>query len=63
MRNISKHFSGGGTLLNSIMDIHSIKADGGADQNLIAVDVSWAVKVFYFAEIINEWPLNGKKPV
>ena len=44
MRNISKHFSGRGVLLNSIMDIHCSKAEGGVDQNCMA----------HFAEVLNE---------
>ena len=54
MRNISKyHFSGEGVLL--IMDIHYSTAEGGAEQNLIVLDVmGGAVKVFQFAEVINE---------
>ena len=53
---ISKHcFSGGGVLLNSIMDIHCCTAEGGADQNRMVVDVrGGAVKNFHFAEVINE---------
>ena len=56
MRNISKyHFSGEGVLLNSIMVIHCSKAEGGADQNRMAVDERGrAVKNFHFAEVINE---------
>ena len=56
MRNISKyHFSGEGVLLNSIMDIHYSTAEGGAEQNRMVVDVmGGAVKVFHFAEVINE---------
>ena len=43
------------------MDIHCSKADGRAVQNRLAVDVrGGAVKKFYFAEVINEWPLNGR---
>ena len=43
------------------MDIHCSKADGRAVQNRMAIDVSGgAVKNFYFAEVINEWPLNGR---
>ena len=62
MRNISKyHFSGEGVLLNSIMDIHCSTAEGGVDQNWMAVDVRGGeVKIFHFAELINEWPLNGR---
>ena len=62
IRNISKyHFSGEGVLPNSVMDIHCSTAEGGADQNRIAVDVrGGAVKIFHFAEDINEWPLNGR---
>ena len=38
MRNISKHhFPGGGVVLNSVMDIHSSKAEEGPDQNRMAV--------------------------
>ena len=56
MRNISKyHFSGEGVLLNSIMVIHCSKAEGGADQNRMAVDERGrAVKNFHFVEVINE---------
>ena len=56
MRNISKHhFSGGGVLLNSILDIHCSTAEGGADKNRMAVDVrGGVVKIFHYAEIINE---------
>ena len=40
MRNMSKyHFSGERVLLNSIMDIHYSAAEGGADQNWMAVHV------------------------
>ena len=40
MMNISKyHFSGERVLLNSIMDIHCSTAEGGADQNRMAVHV------------------------
>ena len=40
MRNISKyHFLGERVLLNSIMDIHYSTAEGGADQNRMAVHV------------------------
>ena len=50
MRNISKHhFSGGGVLLNSIMDIHCSAEEGGADRYRMTVDVrEWAVKSFHF---------------
>ena len=56
MRNILKyHFSGERVLLNSIMDIHYSTAEGGAEQNRMVVDVmGGAVKVFHFAEVINE---------
>ena len=56
MRNLSKYnFSGEVVLLNSIMDIHCSAAEGGADQNRVAVDVRrGAVKIFHFAEVINE---------
>ena len=56
MRNISKHhFSGGKVLLNSIKDIHCSTAEGGADQNGMAVDAGrGAVKIFHFAKDINE---------
>ena len=56
MRNISKHhFSGGKVLLNSIKDIHCSTAEGGADQNGMAVDAGrGAVKIFHFAKAINE---------
>ena len=62
MRNISKHhFSGGGVLLNSIMDLHCSATEGGADQNQMTVDVrGGAVKVFHFAEVINKCSLNGR---
>ena len=62
MRNISKlHFSGGGVLLNSISDVNCGTAERGADQNRLALDVrGGAVKRFHFAQIINEWPLNGR---
>ena len=62
MRNISKyHFLGEGVLLNSILDIHYSTAEGGADQNWMAVDVKGgAVKNFHFAEVINELTLNGR---
>ena len=47
------HFTGEGVLLNSIMDIHYNTAE--ADQNHLAVDVRGeAVKMFQFAEVINE---------
>ena len=61
IRNISKyHFLGEGVLLNSIMDIYCSTAEGEADQNRMAVDVrGGAVRSFHFAEVINEWPLNG----
>ena len=40
MRNISKyHFSDERFLLNSIMDIHYSTAEGGGDQNRMAVFV------------------------
>ena len=49
------HFSGEGVLLNSVMDIHCSTAEGGADQNRMAVDVrGGAVKSFHFAEVISE---------
>ena len=49
------HFSGVGVLLNSVMDIHCSTAEGGADQNQMAVDVRGeAVKSFHFAEVISE---------
>ena len=56
MRNISKyHFLGRGVLLNSIIDIHYSKAEGGADQNCMAVDIKGeAFKSFDFAKVINE---------
>ena len=56
MRNISKHhFPGGGLLLSSIMDIHCSTAEGGADQNRMAIDVRGrAIEIFVFAEVINE---------
>ena len=49
------HFLGEGVLLNSVMDIHCSTAEGGADQNQMAVDVrGGAVKSFHFAEVISE---------
>ena len=62
MRNIPKyHFLSEGVLLNSIMDIHFSKAERGADQNRMGVNVrGGAVTIFYFAEVINEWPLTGR---
>ena len=40
-------FLGEGVLLNSIMDIHCSTAEGGTDQNWMAVDVrGGAVKFF-----------------
>ena len=56
MRNIPKyHFLSEGVLLNSIMDIHFSKAERGADQNRMGVNVrGGAVTIFYFAEVINE---------
>ena len=56
MKNISKHhFSGGIVLLNSIMDTHFSTAERGAGQNRMLVDVrEGAVKIFHFAEVINE---------
>ena len=55
MRNISKyHSSGGEVLLNSIMDIHCSAAEGGTDQNRMALNVKGGVvKIFLFAEVIN----------
>ena len=51
-------FSGEGFLLNSMMGIHCSTAERGAEQNRMAVDVrGGAVKIFHFAEVINEWPL------
>ena len=48
-------FSGEEVLLNSLSDIHCITAEGGADQNRMAVDVrGGAVRIFHFAEVINE---------
>ena len=50
-----RSISGEKVLLNSIMAIHCSTADGGADQNQMAVDVrGGAVKIFHFAGIINE---------
>ena len=62
IRNISKyHFSDEEVPLNLIMDIHCSTAEGGADQNRMAVDVrGGTVKIFHFAEVINKWPLNGR---
>ena len=56
MSNISKnHFSGEEILLNSIMHIHCNTAEGGTDQNWMAVDErGGVVRIFYFAEVINE---------
>ena len=53
---ISKYcFSGGGVLLNSIMDIHGCTEEGGADQNRMVVDVrGGVVKSFHIAEVITE---------
>ena len=49
MRNILKyHFSGERVLLNSIMDIHYSTAEGGADQNQIAVHVRGGVAIGSF---------------
>ena len=55
MRNILKYyFSDEGLLLNSIMDIHCSTAEGGTDQNWMAVDLrGGAVKTFHFVEVIN----------
>ena len=54
-------FSGEGLLLNLIMDIHCSAAEGGAGQNRMAVDMRGrVVKIFHFAEVINEWTLNGR---
>ena len=37
------------------MDIHCSTAEGGADQNWMAVDVrGGAVEILHFAEVINE---------
>ena len=62
MRNILKYcFSDEGVLLDSIIDINCGTAEGRADQNWITVDVSGGtVKIFQFAKVMNEWPLNGK---
>ena len=62
MTNILKYcFSGEGVLLDSIIDIHCGTGEERADQNWITVDVSGGtVKIFQFAKVINEWPLNGK---
>ena len=59
---ISKHhFSGGGFILNSIMDIHCSTAEGGADKNRTAVDVrGGVVRILHFAEVINELPPKWK---
>ena len=56
MTNISKHHSpNGGVLLNSIMDIHCSTAEGEANQNWMAADVTGGeVKIFHFAGVINE---------
>ena len=49
MRNISKyHFSGERVLLNSIMDIHYSTAEGGADQNRMAVHVRGGAVIWSF---------------
>ena len=40
-------FSGGGVLLNSIMDIHCSTAEGEADQNRMAVDVRGGAVNFF----------------
>ena len=43
MKNISKHhFLGWEVILNSIMDIHCTRAEGGTDQNRMNVDVRGA---------------------
>ena len=62
MTNILKYcFSGEGVLLDSIIDIHCGTGEERADQNWITVDVSGGtVKIFQFAKVMNEWPLNGK---
>ena len=62
MRNISKYnFSGEGVLLRSFMDIDCSTVEGEADQNRMNVDVGRGeIKVFHFAEVINELPLNGR---
>ena len=55
MRNISKHFSGGGVLLSSVMEIKCGTAVGGAYQYRMAVEMrGGAVKTFHFAEVISE---------
>ena len=49
IRNISKyHFSGERVLLNSIMDIHYSTAEGGADQNRMAVHVRGGAVIWSF---------------
>ena len=59
---ISKHhFLRGAVSLSSIIYVHCSTVDGGADQIWIAVVVrGGVVKIFDFAEVINEWPLNGR---
>ena len=54
-------FFGEGVLLNSIMDIHFSIAETGAGQHRMAADVrGGTVKMFHFAVVINELPLNGR---
>ena len=62
MRNISKHhFSCGGVLLNSIIDIHCSTTEGEADQNQMSVDIRrGVVNVFHFSEVINKYSLSGR---
>ena len=44
-----------------ISGTHYNTAEGGADQNQMVLDVrEGAVKIFHFAEFINEWPLKGR---
>ena len=52
-------FVGGGVVfLRSMMEIRSIAAEGEADQ------IGWYDGMddqnFYLADVINEWPLNGR---
>ena len=58
MRNIWKyHFSGEGVLLNSIMDIHCSKVEGGVGQYGLTVYESrgrGGRQNFHFAEFINK---------
>ena len=56
LRSISEyHFSGERVLLNSIMGIHCSTAEGGADQNWMAVDMRGeAVKLLHLTEVMSE---------